>query len=1374
MLFMTHFNGVAQNTHHALTNSTYLRPNAFPLPTPPTNFGTAAGNVDPGDQLQDYDAYSGNPSLNTVNMQPAADGVGIEFFIVDGKVYDGTGNIIGVMKGGNLIAAGASETMIVPVPGNCGKYYIFSTTIQNFEKIPYMFTLDMNVPNIYAEAYGADCEYFGALINEFGEPDFEVDGTPVSSIIERIGVPYTVPDPSPGKTSCVFYASSELQSDTTRLVMITNGAGIFSISVSPSSLDAVSFIPFTNASTFNPASVRGEMELALLSNGNYRVAVAHKAADLLPEWEFLFTAEVTSQGALVPNTSINFPFYSENVNGNMERARVRGLEFSEDGTKLYVTHTTIPSQPNMLEYYDFSTMTSNALVPLSVPAGMNLENSMIEINTSNELMFAFENGIAKLANSNNPFSGITQTASDLFPYNANAEGLPLNTASNLKLYMLPDQIDNEDYLSTYFADVACCISNISYDQGIYETVQSATWSTTQINPISNSIVSDLFVEDELRIKAGTDIIIEGLTLHFAPGARLVIEHGSNGIPGGKLTLDGTVLTSDERCGQGNTWLGVEVWGNANIIQNTSQGKLTMLNDSRIENASVGILVSKREVNYDDNDPCQINPIVSPFTFDNSRNGGIVICSNSTLLNNQRNVWFRPYYGGFGTFGPNNYSSFRKTNFIWDDNTLLYPRDHMKLDEVKGISVKGCYFANDCTPTHPYHQLGHGIFARNAQFYVGTQCNVFLPLGAPCPNAVRSQFDDMTIGIVSLNSNVLSFSCLDSDFHRNRVGIYVNATENEKILGNNFEVLESDIYQTAGLAMYNSTGYTVQENRFYDDFNDLIANPNTYGIVVNSSGIDNNEIYKNDFSDLKIGGQSEGINARDINANNDPYLSESFLMSGLHWSCNNFKSNVYSHDLTVFPSGSDEGRIDWSQGKPSGSTLLETKRNAAGNKFSLVGETGEHDIYAHDDVQELMYVHLSQPNHIPDSYTLQNINQFNLPNNLQNNVIDVNETLYNGQPIINDQGACPSKRIKKFKLVEVDKLAQKYDDINSVKALISAIDENSLINFIQSNTEGDVMSELLDYSPYLPDAVLIAFINEGFSAGVSLQVLGANSPLTSVVLAEVQAASYPQGMLNQLSTMQNGVSARMQANRDLNELQKEFDLRYNALISEMLLNPEEDATLDELLEVLKLYGDERTLKELLSVFVYKRELQSIDSVLIELQQFQTSSYLAELTEVEKQTCTELSAFEKINQEAALQQDLQYLIGSSAENRLRARAHCYLDNQNENVSIPMFETGNSSSLMIIGSSEEDNTDLFEEIEVSVYPNPASDQLFIDLPHTKAGSMTVSILTVDGKEIERSSFDNTNGERLNISSLKPGFYILNVVIDGINHPQYKFYKK
>lgn len=65
---------------------------------------------------------------------------------------------------------------------------------------------------------------------------------------------------------------------------------------------------------------------------------------------------------------------------------------------------------------------------------------------------------------------------------------------------------------------------------------------------------------------------------------------------------------------------------------------------------------------------------------------------------------------------------------------------------------------------------------------------------------------------------------------------------------------------------------------------------------------------------------------------------------------------------------------------------------------------------------------------------------------------------------------------------------------------------------------------------------------------------------------------------------------------------------------------------------------------------------------------------------------------------------------------------------------------------------------ELDVNVYPNPASGLVHIALPARK-GSLTASLLDVTGKELLHKTFRNEEESVLNIEALPKGIYLLNL---------------
>lgn len=962
--------------------------NSFSVPGLPSPATFCDNGQNPNQNNYVYDGYDGQLPDYSSNMMLNAQGE-VEFFIVDGVIYDGEGHFINTLGAGQL-SKGASETVIVPDPANCDRYYIIAARVVNYEKLANVYLLDMSLPN---EMTCTGCDHYGALVLQScpgsQSQNYEL---PVSCVESSI-----VPDdPSEGKVSNCFIAASDLQQGSFNWVFISNPMGIYRFKIDASGFNYDNyFIPF-GITAFNNSKIRSEMELVELSNGGFRLAVPYEPGPTSQNntyvWEYLFVADLNSSGNFI--SAVQFPMYHYNPGGVNSSAALKGIEFSENGSRIYVTHTTTPLQPNQMEYYDFGTQPV-ALQNFNISSSIDTRFSMLERTENDKIILANQNGLYQLPNSS------TATGSSLvqmwpFSYAPTWEG---NMGSDFhKMYMLPDQIDDMDYEAHFANTVACCLSSSVFETETF-VASSGTWSpnTTQNgnqNPLQPNVSPDIYIKRELRIPAGTQVTINNMNLHFAPDARLVIENGSNGQQGGKLTLNNTLLTVDDRCSEDETWLGVEVWGNTNELQasltSSTQGRLFVQSGSRIEHAQIGVLAGKRNVTLISQNGCPPLEIPQPFIFDYSRSGGIVRTNGAAFLGNQRGIFLLPYMASNGT---NNLSQVFRTDFNWDgplrDN--LNPQAHVQLRQVKGVFVIGSSLRNSAPTQFPYYNLGTGILSYASQFYVQPQCSVITALCEPCPNEVRSSFENLRFGIRTLNPENLTFSCKRSDFSNCQYGIYVQQTQQERITENNFQIRQAS-YQTAGIALYNSATFRVEEN----DLAGIGSNAQalSYGILVHNSGTADNDIYLNRFDNLHIAGQSQGINALEETTN-------PFVMSGLNWTCNDFASEIDLADLTVV-----SGRIDFFQGHAIGhSSMAEAIKGSARNRFSLHGEPAddEHDVMVvGTQLQGLQYVGLNTPNYFADSYS---------PNWVTPLI-----SSYNGVQATAQSNMCPSRCIGKISVL----------------------------------------------------------------------------------------------------------------------------------------------------------------------------------------------------------------------------------------------------------------------------------------------------------------------------------------------------------------------
>ncbi len=416
------------------------------------------------------------------------------------------------------------------------------------------------------------------------------------------------------------------------------------------------------------------------------------------------------------------------------------------------------------------------------------------------------------------------------------------------------------------------------------------------------------------------------------------------------------------------WLGVQVHGYSTTPQTASQffpckqAKLVINNNSVIEHALFGV------------DAVKLNPGIlwgMPVYFpDLNYTGGIIQANNSSFKNNVIDARFWDY---IASGNPDNLSYFTNCIFVTTGtlkDPTLTPLYHVYLQNVTGVKFNGNDFKNTAPTAFTYTKRGYGIYSSNSKFYVDARC---AGTTYPCNSFDPNVFQDLYYGIHATSS--VASRTIRSDrntFINNIYGMYLNGQNFSTIIRNDFEVFRSKTpnptIDTYGLYLNNSTGYTVEENTFkeYNDPN-VSGTGNSIGVIVNNSGEVDNAIYKNTFSNLNVGGQSQNINAPVL-----PSGGWNSSLHGLKWKCNTFTGNMQTADLLV-----TSGRIDYQQGylfSPVSDPIQATQA-PAGNKFSHSTNNSENDIKVNSGAQQFQYIHHSDYITKPVSYSTSKVSPY---------------------------------------------------------------------------------------------------------------------------------------------------------------------------------------------------------------------------------------------------------------------------------------------------------------------------------------------------------------------------------------------------------------
>lgn len=1256
--------------------------------------------------------YKGEQAQHVHNAMQDANG-NLLFFVLDGKVFDRDGYLIDEMYNNSFgLIPGGQEICIVPDPGNCQRYYIFSSSHGNFAR-PFYSILDLSLPNIWTPGR------LGGLVYN-NENTFNLSSILPSStwFRRRMG-----------------YAASKLRPDNSRFVFLHDGIDhIYRLKITPSGLTYDNYI--INAGGTESQGQRAEVELIELPNGNYRIACSSTNTNI---GNFIshniFYAELDANGNVIPGTDNLHYFY--NTTGNSSNtANVYGLEFSPNGNYLYVTHKAVPNHPNPIEYIDVAT---NTAIPLSVTNQNDFQFTQIELGKDGKIYFATNNRLATLSNPNSPNSGNWVNSAVPVSYYQTSDNNGLSIASS---YTLPDQIDGMDYTTHFFVNTQCCLSSTYFDAEIYTAPTNATWTPGTLSNPFGSVSGTVLIEKELIIPAGKTVTIQNMTFKFAPGAKVVVQRGTGALPGGKLILNNTTFTVDDRCDPNAMWLGVQVYGHSNQNQTpystSQQGWFIMNNGSVVEHALKGAVAVK--INSSPNYPYNFT------SYDFNYTGGIIQATNSYFKNNRQDIEFRRYVA------PNNVNNqSRFTNCEFTTNGLLknpnyYPVYHVFMHDVVGIGFYGNDFKNLTPSLYNFSQRGWGIYSVDAHYFVNARC---ISMTFPCPSFDPNEFQDLYFGIRALSSNALRTVKADRNkFINNFFGAYLGGPDFATFTRNDFEVFRSaspnPIFQTYGIYLNGCHGYKVEENTF-TEFNDpnTAAPGNTYGIIVNNSGTLHNEIYKNQFHDIKIGGQAQGINGQHYNYG-DPNASN----QGLQFRCNTFYNDLFQADIAV-----TSGRIDYQQGYCLPHTNPMTVVSPAGNKFSHSLFDPQNDIAANNAVLAFNYAHHADLITTPLYYNF--------------NVVTPQQCANNANPVYFDNvKSCPSK-IKDGSIIVLYPLLRAQTDslkqvITNKENLIDGGNTNYLLNVIATQNNGNVKNALLLASPYLSDEVLLAYLAKNPPAGHIQQVILANSPVSSAVLNALNGMNIPNGIKKQINNAQTGVSAMTYLNNEISFASTErnslIDERIRLFLNDTLIqNP-----LDSIALILKEEKREIRRKQLCDAYIGKGDTvkasETRDTLALE---YGYTNYV-KMADVQLEVYSLPSSCFAVITDPNIKQEVEYVAYDPNDRINAVRGEALLAVAFDSLFLAHIEPLEAigSGLRMGQNNSEQHDVSAKESSLSIYPNP-SDGGFVNLEikgDETLNNTRLEIYNLTGQLVAAYSITGENRMvTVNTHKLIPGVYFV-----------------
>lgn len=1043
----------------------------------------------------------------------------IKCFVVDGNIYNHDGILLGNSVLNQLsyfgssysIPEGVSETIIASVPGSCNVYYIISAS--RMDEVGLSNNIQARQPGIVTRVY--------VTVIDFNQEHLELFG--VKGLI--LGTQEINLDEDECK-AVMLAMTSPVNSDGERFLYVQKCHKIFKCRISANTIQNEFVSDDILSNNSNNFITRAELEV-VHREGEDKYTVA--SVQLLdPNWDgnpqnynpvqFVEIREFRDSDGEgnFPATDNRRVFYlSFSIPPTFAAYTITGLEFSPRKDRLFVMtkespyiwyqdidettpqlNTGIPNNGQILDV-NGNPITGYSIYPslstlTPVPTlNSTYEGSQIETAIDGRIYFyANKDELGAVDDPDVIPSFLLATPGSTFDHPASVGetyGTPPNTVS-YHCHLLNDQVDHENY-SDFIVPVAdnqnCCSEILLYDYfEDYIILSSTTENWNSTFPTGNSTI---YFDKNLVVETGATLNITNLTLRFSPESRLIIENGAT------VNANGSIFTSVE-CVDA-LWLGAEVRGNngqnQTLLPGGAQGKF-ILNNCEISHSVNGITVAER---------------LTTNTYVLTKTGGIVRATNTLFLNNRRDVDFQTY---IAPNGGNQLSLFRnctfQTNGLLKDQSFL--THHVNLVRTKGIYFTACTFVNTDLNAYPVILTrGTGIRSYDSYFVVQEGCTAAITYPNPCPaaNQIPTTFGNLTYGISAFSLNPINTVMIKNNkFINCNRGIFLRGIDNATVFNNNFDV-GSDFAvpfvgtaRSYGVYMDNCSEYNFTENDFMTTHNAY------YGAYVNNSGTDQNRIYHNTVTGLKEGMLAAAIN-RGSSGN-----------AGLDYQCNIFNNDA-TVDIGVVLGGvtlpSLNVGISLFQGACQVAITGPVLQSPANNLFTdpspsvpnINGISG--DLWQNTGVNGIKYNYTGSP-----TLKTEAVN-YNLINTALNDCV----TSSGFPPLNNITDACPGANLFKPRPVIFANINVVKNLIDDNLQLIDGGNTQERIDYINSNNVNwQIRDELMNYTPYLSDEVLIALINKtpAVAPWVIDEVISACSPLSDDVLLELvnRTPSIPDNIL----------------------------------------------------------------------------------------------------------------------------------------------------------------------------------------------------------------------------------------------------------------------
>ncbi|MBA3663793.1 MAG: T9SS type A sorting domain-containing protein [Bacteroidetes bacterium] len=833
---------------------------------------------------------------------------------------------------------------------------------------------------------------------------------------------------------------------------------------------------------------------------------------------------------------------------------------------------------------------------------------------------------------------------------------------------------------------------------------------------------------DIIVPAGVKLTISNTNVKMGAGTSIIVQ------PGGRLDILNSTI--EGYCDK-NMWKHILAEGISNLPQTYNSGTgfypnhgYVFINNSTIKDAGQAAVTAE--------------------------NGGVVYANASNFINNRKGLEFHIYNY------VNNQS--KAVSCVFETNANLKDPNqtidsHVTAWAVDGIKFFGCTFKNTAPAGSNGNNLGNGVYSIDAFYTIDNACG---GCGTQPATTGRSLFYNLNYGVYAQTgvSSLKTLNIINADFNLCSRGAYIKTIDFAKVQYCNFtNIVPEPIFTLINLPYYNST-----YGLYFDNCQNYFCENNSFkgtrtpglnvGLIVNNANANATRAYYCDFTNLKVASAA--------------YYDNYGAGVGLKFNCNKYSANGYDVGILGITPTTD---IDNVQGFYNVSN--PNPQNLVRNLYSATCASGANNQWYNDGTSGSLIQHSNHSTQSGNGGTFFTAPQVGCYDNSKlavNPIPSQNLVRTTDCPITGTGNTCPTcNRISLSEGISANK-----QNLAIAQAALAAGASATSLNAINSNMSNGNLKNLLEQnSPYLSDAILIAYFSSNNTPnGHAKDIHALNAPVSASVWQTIVNHGYPNGIFNQMQAAQNtgATSGRTNQENLIGNIKSEIDYLYNHKLR-LFMGDSTNINTD-------------SLKANIIASTYTDKAQKLTDFYINTKQYALA--IEALTPIEfNPTYTDYVAFKKdviaalqttlgifsIKQNAQVKDKVLRLAASNlvyGQQQAQGLANFLFGNKyNEPTLLPNGSGGNRIAYTVIDSTKTIADNTFKTINyLSAVPNPATNQVSIHykLPNNELTG-TIQIIDVAGKIM--ATYDvitSLTHIDLNISDWANGVYFYNLRVNKV----------